>query len=738
MQQHLEEQVRDWLSKFSLQHPVVVVPAYNAYEDLVACVESLAAETAPEVPIVILDDASTDERVSAALTSAQPDRMLYVRNPVNLGFVGTANLAFAASAPRDVVLVNSDVLVPPAWLERLQAAAYHRTNIASATPLTNHGSIVSVPVRNYPHDHTNPDYRALDLRVQQNSLRLYPSTPTMVGHCVYLRRTALNLVGGFDPAFSPGYGEEVDWSQRAILLGLVHVVADDLFVYHKGARSFGSRSAVLQARLESHEKLISRRYPWYASWTSQAATERDSPLAYSLEQARDAILGYRVAIDATCIGAPTTGTQQYVLALIRALASHKPKEVKLSVIVSDAVHHQVKDFLGAGVFVDEVLPLSRALQLPTSYYSLIHRPFQPRSMGEFKLLRRIAHRVVITILDFIAFSNVGYFVNYLDWTQYCEAVRTACGLSDGVIYLSADVAADASHLGVAAEPNRSRVIYPGVEHVLSDAQSTEHGANNLASSIPCPYILVLGTDFRHKNRLYALKLLRALLERYQWNGRLVFAGAHVAWGGSDKDESALLKEDARLRERVTDLGAVTEAEKWCLLKNASLVLYPSTREGFGLVPFEAATVGVPTLAAQTPALREAAGEVSLHLKFDLAEDACLVWQLLTDPTVRLQQVDSVLSRMSEFTWRKSAESTWAFYLHVLRIPPNPNRHATCISKEFMQADPATITLPTGRLLIHRAAQRFRHALAVTTAEWTRLFADAVQLLRAWAIARKRR
>ncbi len=48
------------------------------------------------------------------------------------------------------MVVNSDVIVPPEWLARLGAAAHSRSNVATATPLTNNGTILSIPYRNRP------------------------------------------------------------------------------------------------------------------------------------------------------------------------------------------------------------------------------------------------------------------------------------------------------------------------------------------------------------------------------------------------------------------------------------------------------------------------------------------------------------------------------------------------------------------------------------------------------------
>jgi len=719
----LEDRIREWLRGFPSRSPVVVVPVHNAYEDVLECVNSLIKGTSSQIPLLLLDDASTDERIPRDLANlGEVANLLYVRKPVNTGFVNTVNLAFKACAPRDVVVLNSDVIVPPGWLERLQAAAYHRSNIATATPLTNRGTIVSVPYRNKPMPIEGMDVNEVDARIQKNSLRLYPIIPTAVGHCVYFKRTALDLVGYFDETFSPGYGEEVDWSQRAVLLGFCHVVADDLFVYHKGSKSFGAKGIQTQRLIkESHEVLIRKRYPWYTGWTTNAANDRESPLVYAIEQARDAILGYRIGIDATCIGGPVTGTQLHTLGLIRALALSKPSDVHLSIIVHDHVFRNRASLLGVDALVDEVVPLSALQGLTQPRFSLVHRPFQLHSMAELVFLRNIAHRVIISVLDFIAFSNVGYAVNYSDWEQYRQLIRLACEVADGVVFNSKDVVSDSRHHGIYVEPSRLRVIYPG-----TDLQWLDRGDLNMDRMPSVPYILVLGTNFRHKNRLYALKLLSALIAQYGWEGRLVFAGPYVSYGGSENEEALFLQSNPAIRSRVLDLGPVTEAEKQWLLRNASLVLYPSTYEGFGLVPFEAASMGTPALTARTTALIEVLGDEVVYLEsFNPEEGARIVWQFLTDPAVREKQVAAIQARMREFTWEKAASQAWNFYLQVLKMPPNPSRSVIW----SLVADQKPYLMPRGGPFIVRVSRRLRRAMEITMAEWFKLWIETIQFFR---------
>jgi len=266
---------------------VVVVPVYNAYDDCVACFESLLRHTPASAAILVVDDAGGDTRALDHLEEAVTygERLLVVlHHKTNSGFVDSCNDAFAATNSNDVILVNSDVVVGAEWYERLTDAAASSSLIATVSTLTNHGSILSVPDLNRASPqlpaHLTPDTAAE--AVAKYALRIRPTISTAIGHCTYIRREALDAVGGFDTAFGRGYGEEVDFSQRAIRLGFKHVCADDVFTFHRGSGSFGSELSTSQ---EENEKIVLARYPWYAHWNKALQADVQSPLAVVLARA---------------------------------------------------------------------------------------------------------------------------------------------------------------------------------------------------------------------------------------------------------------------------------------------------------------------------------------------------------------------------------------------------------------------------------------------------------------------
>jgi GT2 family glycosyltransferase len=684
----MTDAILHWLSQYPPSSPVLIIPVFNALEDVNECLDSLLSHTAKNVPILVIDDASTDPTLQPALENrAQREGFGYYRKPDNEGFVGSCNTGFELAHGRDVVIINSDVMVPAGWLERLQSAAYYRTNIATATPLTNHGSIVSVPNMDRPSNQlpNNLSLEHVDARIRQHSLLLRPIIPTAIGHLTYVKRAALDTVGVFDKALAPGYGEEVDFSQRAGMAGFCHVVADDLFVYHKGSRSFGAnndneKERKRRAIQDQHERLINHRYPWYETWRGMIANEPDSPYTRAIARARASLVGYRIAIDATCVNQFTTGTQVLTLELLNALMTMLRNRAEadiqyhLTAIVADGeLPESLKALVAQAHHQLTIRPISEfrkkahsTTHAPPSF-DVVYRPFQLTSSRDLKFLLTIGRRFIISQLDCIAYANPSYALSPQAWVTYRKLTEHVFAYADGITYISADAQHDAQHRGLLMPPERECVTYVGVDHQL-------HLAVNDALRLPndlsaTPFILALGTNFKHKNRVYAINALKLLIEKYAWQGKLVFAGPNVASGGSVNEEADVISASTTLKDRVVYIGAVDEAQKKLLLKHAALVLYPSTYEGFGLIPFEAAYAGVPCLAMRTTSVLEVLGDKAQYLpNYNPSDGAALIWRMISEPASAQTQITAILERAVKFNWFTVAQKTLAFIDQILCLP----------------------------------------------------------------------
>ncbi|RRY06298.1 glycosyltransferase [Brucella anthropi] len=245
----------------------IIIPCYNGFEYLEPLFQSLKKNTSAPYRLIVIDDCSPDPRVWPFLQASIqnfPNATL-LKNDVNKGFVQTVNDA-AAHATGDFVLLNTDVEVPPMWLERLMAPILVDRTIASVTPFSNAATICSFP--NMNEDNSLPDglsANEVDHFFNQLSWELEEvALPTGVGFCMGINADIWTEIGGFDAeVFGRGYGEENDWCQRAISHGYRNIAVQNLFVYHKHGGSFESDTRVA-LREQNYRKLLAR-WPNYAN-----------------------------------------------------------------------------------------------------------------------------------------------------------------------------------------------------------------------------------------------------------------------------------------------------------------------------------------------------------------------------------------------------------------------------------------------------------------------------------------
>jgi GT2 family glycosyltransferase len=229
----------------------VVIPVHNGVRVTLACLASVMASGLTQARILVVDDGSTDPELVAALDGlTKRKEIALLRHPVAKGFTASANAGMRAAFGRDVVLLNSDTLVPPGWLGRLRDAAYSARDIGTVTPLSNDATILS-----YPGDAgTNPipdqsGTSLLDRLVKRANGGAVADIPVGIGFCLFVRRDCLNATGSFrHDVFAQGYGEENDLCLRARMLGWRNVALTGLFVGHMGGTSFGSDAVHLRTR----------------------------------------------------------------------------------------------------------------------------------------------------------------------------------------------------------------------------------------------------------------------------------------------------------------------------------------------------------------------------------------------------------------------------------------------------------------------------------------------------------
>jgi glycosyltransferase involved in cell wall biosynthesis len=628
----------------------VLIAAPDAPEHLRECLASVRAHTPPEIPV---------QEVEASAAAV--------------------NRALAQLAPADVVVLDEACRVTPGWLERMGNAARGDTNTATASALADVGTELALAEQ--AQAGVDPggalqDFAELAETAAEDTLTLHPRLTRAVGPCVYVRREALELVGQLDEELELPIALELDFSQRCLLAGLAHVAADDVLVQQLASkRRTGARDQRSAERGELPARLL-ERYP-YLSDTAMLA--ESDVLARALEAARGPRRRLWVTLDARALDGRVTGTQVHVLELILALAQTGALRLRL-LVWAERIDRATLELLRA-LAETEVLAVED-VDAATPRSTVFHRPQQAFSAGDVGLALTLGERVVLSQLDLIAYRNPGYFSGAGAWEDYRRASRHGLAAADRVVVFSdhtrRELLSDAL-----LEPERVRVVPPGLDHRTPGQQRRPEGLGEHQGDSPgSGFLLCLGTDFRHKNRVFALRLLACLRRDHAWRGRLVLAGTHIAYGSSRELERAFLDEHPELRDLVVELGSVSEEEKAWLIAHAEAVVYPSVYEGFGLVPFESALKGSPCVFAAQSSLAEIAptGTATI-LPWDPAQSATAAHALITDADTRKRQIEALTMAADGLTWAAAAAGMVEVYREAALAPV---RIAATLSRDAVE------------------------------------------------------
>jgi N-acetylglucosaminyl-diphospho-decaprenol L-rhamnosyltransferase len=199
-----------------------VVVSYNSTADLPDCLRSLRSEGVADV--VVVDNDSSDGSVEVA-HAVDPEAKV-VQTGANLGFGTAANRGVAMATGDHLLILNPDTVVEPGTVKALSEALDRDPGLAAVGPrLENVDGSLYPSVRRFPDlmvafGHAflglvwprNPAtrrYRMLDWDHDQPSA----SVDWVSGACVLVRRSAFDMVGGFDEEYFM-YVEDVDLCWR--------------------------------------------------------------------------------------------------------------------------------------------------------------------------------------------------------------------------------------------------------------------------------------------------------------------------------------------------------------------------------------------------------------------------------------------------------------------------------------------------------------------------------------------
>jgi glycosyltransferase involved in cell wall biosynthesis len=271
----------------------------------------------------------------------------------------------------------------------------------------------------------------------------------------------------------------------------------------------------------------------------------------------------------------------------------------------------------------------------------------------------------------IAYDIPRYHGSEQGWAAYRSLQRRVALSVDGITTISADVAKRLYQEVPLLQTKRIKPIPLGLDHLTAPNQSER--TNIQPMEIPQglgakPFLLVLGNDFSHKNRDLAIQAWQLVLQQgIQCD--LVLAGLHVKSSSSREREQVLLKKHADLRGKVFELGHVSDEVRQWLLANSAVAVYPSSAEGFGFVPYEAAVFGTPSTFTAFGPLAELTRVTTGPKNWSPEDYASDIAQLLTDANFANQRIATLQEVIAELTWEKFATELTDFFFYISAMPP---------------------------------------------------------------------
>ncbi len=270
-------------------------------------------------------------------------------------------------------------------------------------------------------------------------------------------------------------------------------------------------------------------------------------------------------------------------------------------------------------------------------------------------LKQQGIKSMVTVHDLI-FLRFPKFYSFFDRKIHTIKARHSTRNADVVVAVSEQTKNDVvQFFGV--EPDKIKVIYQGCQDIYKTHFPDEEVIRvRKKYNLPEEYLLNVGTIEERKNILLGVKAIKDL-------------ETHLAIVGSETEYTTRVKEYIQqngMGDKVSFLKGVPNDELAMLYQGASLFIYPSLFEGFGIPIIEALFSDTPVVSSTGGCFGEAGGAGSLYvdpLNVEELKDA--IFKVLNDPELREKMVVTGREHVKKFSDEFIAEQYMALYRTLL-------------------------------------------------------------------------
>ena len=368
----------------------------------------------------------------------------------------------------------------------------------------------------------------------------------------------------------------------------------------------------------------------------------------------------RVAIDARKLHDFGIGT--YIRNLLRQLA--RVDRNTEYVLLTPRVDLDVAPQLG---------PKFRSVLEPSPNYSLrdqIHVPWVLRReqpdvfhAPRYVLPAAVPCRSVVTIHDCIHLMFPQYLPNKAAYAYARASMWTAVKRSNRILTVSEASKRDILHFFNVA-PEKIVVAYNAIDdHFWLTPPEDEVARVTERYQLDHQFVLYVGNIKPHKNLVRLIEAFAALRRGGHDELKLLIIGDEI----SKLPALRRAVHRHKLHKHVRFLGYVSDGTLRILYRLASVFVFPSLYEGFGLPPLEAMASGTPVVTSNQSSLPEVAGDAAVLVDpYDVTSIEDGMRRVLTDAALAADLRRRGPERAREFSWARSVEKTRQVYDEVGR------------------------------------------------------------------------
>ena len=231
----------------------IIILCHNQLHYTMQCIKSLFEYTSPirsPYEVIVVDNGSTDGTKAYLVGLEQSGQIKVVYNQTNVGFPKANNQGAAIAKGEYILLLNNDVILTEAWLEKLLRCIRSDMRLAAVGPYANHSS-------GFQQSTTPCIYKG------EEDLQLFARKYTgeekevnfLVFFCVLIKRNVWDEIGGLDEEFGKGNFEDNFFCWRVIEKGYKMKVCN-CFIHHFGSVTFSKNQDPKQ--LKEYVSLLAR------------------------------------------------------------------------------------------------------------------------------------------------------------------------------------------------------------------------------------------------------------------------------------------------------------------------------------------------------------------------------------------------------------------------------------------------------------------------------------------------